>query len=229
MRLLLGQTSQWLQQFQRWIERGSPGSVLSANTFFDFRPLFGRSDFAHELRSKVMPLVRSNERFLKQMSEAALQNSPPLSWTGGLFNSLLGPEPDRIDLKMHGTACFVDAARLLALANGVEATGTVARFEALEKMGRVPVEEARNWTDAFLFLQSLRLRVQQRIGGAGSGWHQSGIDQHADKRAETPLQTPPLAPNHIVVRDLSELDRRILKEAFRQSRKLQQRIGADYP
>ncbi|MFP5413065.1 MAG: putative nucleotidyltransferase substrate binding domain-containing protein [Gammaproteobacteria bacterium] len=36
-------------------------------------------------------------------------------------------------------------------------------------------------------------------------------------------------PNRIDARDLSAIDRRILRESFRQARELQQRLAADYP
>jgi signal-transduction protein with cAMP-binding, CBS, and nucleotidyltransferase domain len=36
-------------------------------------------------------------------------------------------------------------------------------------------------------------------------------------------------PNVVALRDLSELDRRILVEALRQAQRLQQRLALDYP
>ena len=56
------------------------------------------------------------------------------------------------------------------------------------------------------FLQGLRLRVQH------------------DNRDTTPEN-----PNLIDTRTLSVIDRRILKESFREARKLQQRLAVDYP
>jgi CBS domain-containing protein len=60
--------------------------------------------------------------------------------------------------------------------------------------------------DAFQFLQGLRLRVQQEGGAAGLA-----------------------SANQIDTRTLSALDRRILREAFLQARRLQQRHAIDYP
>ena len=87
----------------------------------------------------------------------------------------------------------------------VAATGTVPRLEGLENLGLVPRAEIRGWIDAFQFLQGLRLRAQQRSGLSG-------------RRA-----------NCLSLASLSELDRRVLKEVFRQARKLQQRLALDYP
>jgi CBS domain-containing protein len=200
------EASEWQALFDGWIERGDPESLLAANIFFDFRALAGDGSLATALRDRVTRLTAENPRFLKQMSDNALRNGPPPSWTGGLIGQLFGSESARIDLKLHGTAPFVDGARLLALAHGVGQTGTAERLEALSYAGVLPVGETRSWIDAFQFLQSLRLRVQQE-----------------------PVDPSSRNPNLIDTRKLSALDRRILKEAFRQARTLQQRLALDYP
>ncbi|MCU0940252.1 MAG: hypothetical protein MUC86_14220 [Burkholderiaceae bacterium] len=44
-----------------------------------------------------------------------------------------------------------------------------------------------------------------------------------------PLRRAPNNPNVVDPRQLSPLDRRILKESFRQARKVQQRLELDFP
>ena len=93
--------------------------------------------------------------------------------------------------------------RFIRLKQGVPSHDTFGRVFAVLDTGEF-LSAMHAWVDAFQFLQGLRLRVQQR-----------GV---------------PLAQaNRVDVRQLSELDRRILKEAFRQARKLQQRLAVDYP
>jgi CBS domain-containing protein len=198
--------SEWRGLFDGWIERGDPESLLAANIFFDFRPLAGDASLAAALRTHVTERAATNPRFLKQMSDNALRSGPPASWTGGLLDTLFATEAAEIDLKLSGTAPFVDAARLLALAHRIAATGTAERLEALAAAGALPANEARSWVDAFQFLQSLRLRVQH-----------------------VPRSAPAENPNLLDTRTLSDLDRRILKEAFRQARTLRQRLALDYP
>ncbi len=198
--------SQWRTLFDGWIDRGDPESLLNANIFFDFRALAGDSSLARALRDHVTPRAAAVPRFLKQMSDNALRNGPPHSWTAGVIETLFGKEAAVVDLKLNGTVPFVDAARLLSLANGIRATGTVERFEALSGQGVVPAPEVRGWVDSFQFFQSLRLRAQH-IGEAGEGGN----------------------PNTLDTRTLSGLDRRILKEAFREAHRVQQRLALDYP
>ena len=110
---------------------------------------------------------------------------------------------------MQGTVPFVDAARIWALAAGCAATGTVDRFRQLAAEGKLPQEDVDGWIDAFQFMQLMRLRRQHRI-------METGGDAAA-------------APNTVRPRELSALDRRILREAFRQARKLQARLELDFP
>lgn len=68
----------------------------------------------------------------------------------------------------------------------------------------MPREEIDAYTEAFHYIQLLRLR-------------------HQLQQAESAI-----GPNRIDPDDLNELDRRILKEALRQARKLQRRLALDY-
>jgi CBS domain-containing protein len=200
---------EWTGSFAHWIDRGDPASLLAANIFFDFRPLWGAADLAVALRDDIAQRAQANVRFLKQMSDNALANRPPLNWFGELSGAQDSSGVETIDLKMNGTSPFVDGARILALANRVTATNTVERFvQAGERRG-IGADEVRSWCDAFEYVQLLRLREQHRRGGA----------ERSDGSS----------PNHVALRDLSDLDRRILKEAMRQARKLQQRLELDYP
>ncbi len=196
--------AQWQRAFQGWIERGDPESLLAASIFFDFRALWGDATLAHELRNDVATRARANTRFLKQLADNALRNRPPLNWFGELQADGAG-----IDLKLRGTSLVVDGARILALAGGVTTTNTVERLLAAAPVRGIPVPEVRAWSDAFEFLQLLRLRTQHRRSAG--------------------MLAPSDNPNLVPLDDLSSLDRRILKESLRQIRTLQQRLQLDYP
>jgi CBS domain-containing protein len=131
-----------------------------------------------------------------------------LNWRGAIdTQSLAGRE--MVDLKMHGTALFVDFARLYALAFGLAATNTRARLEGVGQALSVPTQESEAWVAAFEFLQWLRLRVQLQ--------RQAGAEGDPDDN-----------PNRIDVSTLNDIDRRMLKESLRVVRRLQQRMALDY-
>ncbi len=191
---------QWRERFAHWIEHGAPQDLLNASIYFDFRPLAGDAELADGLRAEVNRSAERVPRFLKQMALNALTREPPLNWVGGIATD----EQGRIDLKLQGTAIFVDAARLYALAQGLAATGTRERFKAVGPILGVLAHEYEAWVSGFEFLQMLRLQIQLQ-GGASSEW-----------------------PNHVELLKLNDIDRRILKETFRVARNLQQRIQLDY-
>jgi CBS domain-containing protein len=69
----------------------------------------------------------------------------------------------------------------------------------------VPALEAQAWIDGFLFVQVLRLRHQRMQLAAGE----------------------PLS-NRVAPGALNDLERRVLKEALRQAKRLQARLALDY-
>jgi CBS domain-containing protein len=197
---------EWKAAFANWIDRGDPDSLLAANVFFDFRALWGEVRLADALRADVTSRAQANSRFLKQMSDNALQNRPPLGWFGELQAEEDDAGVESIDLKMHGSVPFVDAARIFALAAGVTATNTVERLMQAGAVRGIPVPEVQAACDAFEYVQLLRLREQHRRGAEG------GVNAN-------------IAPLDL----LPDLDRRILREAMREARRLQQRLELDYP
>ncbi|HQR20146.1 MAG TPA: DUF294 nucleotidyltransferase-like domain-containing protein [Burkholderiaceae bacterium] len=200
--------ARWDALFAGWIERGDPESLLNGSIFFDFRPLFGDAGLANQLREDVVARAQRTPRFLKQMSDNALRNRPPAG--RGIVESLFGEGGSaRIDLKMHGTVPFVDAARIWALAAGLHETNTSERLKRLGEAGRLPESDVRAWVPSFEYFQLMRLRAQHRRSQTYSG--------AADN------------PNEVELSELSALDRRIINEAFRQARKVQQRLELDFP
>jgi CBS domain-containing protein len=191
---------EWRERFAHWIEHGAPQDLLNASIYFDFRALAGDAAMADALRAEVVESARRMPRFLKQMAMNALTHAAPLNWLGSIDVDDTGA----VDLKLQGTAIFVDASRLYALAHGVTATGTRERLEAVgARLGLAP-HEYQAWTGGFEFLQMLRLRVQ--------------LEDSMDAAH----------PNRIAVASLNDIDRRILKESFRIARALQQRLQLDY-
>jgi CBS domain-containing protein len=188
---------EWRARFERWMAQGGPQDLLNASIYFDLRAIAGRFELADPLRTFVTERARGLPRFLKQLADNALTHGAPLNWLGRI-------DGEAIDLKLQGTAIFVDATRLLALAHGIGATGTRQRIAALAQAGHLPSSEADVWIGAFEFLQMLRLRVQS---GAGHG------GEH---------------PNRLRVADLNEIDRLVLREVLRVARSLQQRLELDY-
>lgn len=195
--------SEWQQRFAHWIDRGTPQDLLNASIYFDFRRLAGQAALSDRLRASVTQRARGNPRFLRQLALNGLTQSAPLNWLGQIDTTEVDGQ-STLDLKLQGTAIFVDVARLYALAQGVVATGTRDRFEAVGPKLGVPEPEHQAWVGGFEFLQMLRLRAQ--LDGTAVGGN----------------------PNRVAINHLNDIDRRILKETLRVLRTLQQRARLDY-
>ncbi len=195
---------EWKGTFSDWISAGSPEALLHASIFFDFRSLYGAQHLADDLREWLARVASDNSRFLHMMAANALHNRPPL----GLVRDFVVGKGNTLDLKLNGITPFVDAARIFGLAAGVTHTNTIQRLRMSAARMNLHKSEIEAWIDALLFIQVLRLR-------------------HHDEESELGLKDDAL-DNCINPERLNELDRRILKEAFRQARKLQSRLALEY-
>ena len=195
--------AEWRALFSGWIHEAQPLALLNASIFFDFRPLYGEEKLSQQLREGLLAITTANPLFLRQMAVNALQCNPPL----GLIRTFTYDSrefPHTIDLKMYGSRPFVDAARIFALANGISETGTAQRLRATAETLQFHHEDVAALVDSFYFIQLLRLRNQHLV------------------------QLDPRLANRVDPARLNGLDRQTLKHAFRQAKKLQQRLQLDY-
>ena len=196
--------AEWEEQFSTWVRNPVPEALLNATIFFDFRPLFGDGALSEAMRRHLMGLTAQYPIFLKAMAANALNTAPPLGTFRDFRTDLEAEHPGKIDLKKYGARLFVDVARIYALATGVPVTNTAQRLRQSGAALKIRPDEIEATVEALDFIQLLRLRRQV-------------------------LECPPGQGDNLIAPDaLNELDRRILKESFRQARKLQNRLKLDY-
>ena len=196
---------QWKKRFVAWINEPDPQALLNATIFFDFRPLYGNEALSDRLHTHLVGRAKSNTTFLRMMAVNAMTAQPPLGRIRDFVTDDDPKHPGTIDLKVFGARLFVDAARIMALRTGVESSSTVQRLRQAGQRIGIPADDTSAVIEGFNFIQLLRLR-----------------SQHLDTEHDAP------GDNRINPDRLNELDRRILKEAFRQARKLQTRLKLDY-
>ncbi|HEX8978541.1 MAG TPA: putative nucleotidyltransferase substrate binding domain-containing protein, partial [Parasulfuritortus sp.] len=155
------------------------------------------------LREWLLAHTSGANLFLRFMAENALRVRPPLGLVRDFVFDDSDKHPHTIELKASGARPFVDAARIFALAAGVAETGTAQRLRAVAEQMRLGREDVAAIIDGFYFIQRLRLRNQRQSTGEEGA-------------------------NRIDPDGLNELERHILKEAFKQARKLQSRLQLDY-
>jgi CBS domain-containing protein len=193
----------WRRTFSGWIQVPDQPALLNAAIFFDLRPIYGDAALAERLRASVLAAARERPVFLRHLAEHALACRPPLGVVRDFVLDRSPEFPHTLDLKTSGSRLFVDAARVLSLAHGIAHTSTAERLRAVEDAAPFAPGRAAAVVDAFHFVHLLRLRGQ---AGAGSARTANRLDP----------------------RDLNELERHMLKEAFRQARNLQTRVAVDF-
>jgi CBS domain-containing protein len=194
---------EWRAKFLEWIREPTPQALLGANIVFDFRALSGDTTLCDALRDWLLRFTQANGAFLRLMVQNALDTDAPL----GLIRAFAVDDERTVkgtlDLKTRGTRLFVDCARVFALALGIAETGTAARLRLAAQRLHVEPRHVDATVDAFHFLQLLRLRQQGMPASAGN-------------------------PNRIDPYALNEIEQRMLKEAFRQAKQLQDRLRMTY-
>ena len=181
----------WQDYFDDWIQHPEPKALMLSSIFFDLRPVHGEAALFESLQKRWLAASRDNRIFIAYMVANALTHRPPL----GLFRHFVlihdGVHDDTLDTKHRGLVPIVDVARVYALSEGLPAVNTSERLQAARACGALSEEMSANLQDAFEFLASLRIRHQaEQI-----------------RRGETP-------DNYLAPAELSQLERKHLKDAF---------------
>lgn len=195
----------WKRYFSRWISSPSPEAVLKSLIFFDFRPLYGESRLAEELRSYLTTSLKGQNIFLAQMASVITKNRPPLGFFRTFIVEKSGEHKNEIDLKHSGIGPIVDIARFFALETGITETSTLERIEALKHRHSVMKELSEDLEQAFEYITLLRI-------------------QHQMDQANKSLPTD----NFINPDTLSNLEKKYLKESFHIITKIQDIITEQY-
>ena len=164
----------------------------------DMRALKGEPCHVETLREWLYRTSAEHPSFLRTLAAHAVRTTPPLGHSSDFSE-------DEIDLKHSGARLFVDAARVLALQCGARSTTTAERMRQAAPHLGINDEELAAIIDGFHFIQMLRLRRRHLESDYGAA-----------------------SDNRINPDSLNELDRRILKEALRQVRKLQLQLHTDH-
>jgi CBS domain-containing protein len=196
--------AEWNEWFLKFIEASTPQNLVYSSIFLDMRAVFGPLEPLRDLLDLVLERIRKNALFQKMLAGNALQRKPPLNIFRGFRYA---PDGDRhsLDLKRQGLAPFVESVRVFALANGVATANTLERMAELARKGVFDAKDANAWQEAYSLIQAIRMRA-----------HQEQLQQGEE------------LSNYINPDNLNPLDRRILRESFRQAQRLQQKLEVTY-
>ncbi len=197
--------SAWEDGFSTWLHKAEAQEVMELSIFFDFRPVVGDTELAHDLRHYIQSALANQLAFYPYMAQNALAFKPPFRLLGGsICRGGATDQVGQINLK-DAMMPMVSFARLYALRHQIGRTHTVERIEALTANGVLQPTTRDEISAAYDFLMQLRLKQQTAAAETGR-----------------PLD------NLIHPGKLSHMDHELLKQAFAQIAAIQKKISYDY-
>ena len=181
----------WQQYFQSWIEKPTAERLLQSSIFFDIDGVWGHTQWAEQLQKLVSKLARTKPLFLASMTRNALNRTPPLGFFKDFVMEQDGKQNNSLNIKRRGTAPFVDLIRVHALAIGSTESNSFSRLQDITAAGVLPKGRAEDLRDAFEVIALTRIRHQAAA-------LRQGIEPD----------------NNVLPEQLSEFERKHLKEAF---------------
>ncbi len=193
--------NEWKHKFHSWIQASLPDDLLKVNIFFDFRTIAGDDTLAMTLRQSVFKKVEENPGFLFYLAQNTLDFRLPADIFGRIRSD--SKHENHINLKgamLH----YVNFTRIYALRSGIHETNTTKRLQALMNSGCLPPDIAQDTIDAWRFL--LKLRFENQISAMDINFPQE---------------------NTLMLEELSEWEKMMLKRAMGQVGHLQRRLSSD--
>jgi CBS domain-containing protein len=137
----------WKRYFSEWVHEPENIAVMHTNIFFDFRPVYGDTSLAAELKSHIFERIKTDRLFLALFAKHATQNPPPLSFFRNMIIERSGEHRDAFDIKARAMVPLADAARVLVYDFGIDMYGSTAErwhriAETNENLARLAGEAA---------------------------------------------------------------------------------------
>ena len=160
--------SQWEKYFDSWVGSPDPESLMKASIFFDYRVVFGEKKLAENITDHINGLIKRNRFFLTHLARNALLTPPPLGFFRNFLVEKSGEHRDKFDIKLRAMMPLIDAARLLALSQGL--TGVSNTFQRLEKLSEKEPHNREIYLEAArAFEIFMRFRVMEGLKMGHSG------------------------------------------------------------
>jgi CBS domain-containing protein len=179
-----------------WVHEPDENAYLNLAIFYDASTVIGDASLLNELKGYLFRLLVTRPDTVRYFARSTLAFPTPL----GVLNRFVlekTPLGHGLDIKKGGLFPIIHGVRSLALESRLAETGTIARIQAL--VGRRLFDErfTADLIEAFEFMSMLRLRAQLASWERGEPLH-----------------------NYITPKQLSRLERNLLKSALKVVREL---------
>jgi len=159
--------SDYLADFRRWVALPDETAHMNVAIFYDARAVAGDTQLLTTAKAALIDLIRGEQAYLAHFARAVDAFPTPI----GLFNNLVTSEGkgDALDLKKGGSFPIVHGVRSLAIEHGLLETSTDKRIARLCEIGVLQADFARELSQTFRFLLTLRLDGQLAASAGTSG------------------------------------------------------------
>ena len=159
--------SDYLADFRRWVALPDETAHMNVAIFYDARAVAGDAQLLTTAKAALIDMIRGEQAYLAHFARAVDAFATPI----GLFNNLVTSEGkgDALDLKKGGIFPIVHGVRSLAIEHGLLETATDKRIARLCDIGVLQADFARELSQTFRFLLTLRLDGQLAASAGTSG------------------------------------------------------------
>lgn len=144
------------QQIKRWAAQSSNEANIYLSILLDADTISGSKALTHQLLQQVRQQINHNRSFLGHFAKSTLEFETPL----GFFSQLKTEAGHYLDVKKGGLFAIVHGVRVLACESHITDKSTLDRLQSLGKTRLLSAEFADEVSEAFDFLQQLKLQQQ---------------------------------------------------------------------
>ncbi|HMK06327.1 MAG TPA: DUF294 nucleotidyltransferase-like domain-containing protein, partial [Flavobacterium sp.] len=160
--------SDWIKQYQNWMN--TPGEISNeiSSVFFDYEIAFGEPKIEEAITEAIFANVKKNRLFFDYLGNDALRKPPPLSFFKKFNVEEEGPNKDKFDIKTRALMPLIDSARLIVLSQNIKGiNNTYLRFKQLSMVDPKHSEIYLNCAEAFQTL--FKIRTMEGLKNDNSG------------------------------------------------------------
>lgn len=149
--------SEWVKQYESWMNAPGERSNEISSIFFDFEIAFGDPKIEEIITETVFSNIKKNSLFFDYLGNDALRKPAPLGFFKKFNVEEDGEHKDKFDIKTRALLPLIDGARLLALSHNLRGiTNTNMRFKQLSIADPKHAEIYLSCAEAFLTLSKFR-------------------------------------------------------------------------
>ncbi|CAM2899750.1 CBS domain-containing protein [Flavobacterium succinicans] len=184
--------SDWIKQFNSWMNTPGENSNNMSSIFFDYELVFGDDKLEEAIGNVVLQNAKNNTLFFDFLGNHVLKNNTPLTFFKKFILEEDAINRNKFDIKTRALMPLIDGARLFALYFNLKGiNNTYLRYKQLAIVDPNNEEIYLNCADAFITLS--KIRTNEGLKNDDSGQYipvteMSKLDKDKLKMALQPMK-----------------------------------------